>query len=208
MPSLVLQAIATSRAAGLVCWLAGKWRSWAGIAAGLAWGDRFGVSGAVGEIRGPSCGLHLGSSTPCHPRTSTGPHSARIPPCPQPSPPPMGGCRVHRQARHRRPISGSIKDRVLTRARARCECYGAGCCCSANPAPEGPGVGPHRAQKPRQFRRPQATCRRSASAALPASAMQFASVRGHHRLPRSAGQRRPARDRSEWQGCRHIGETD
>jgi hypothetical protein len=49
-----------------------------------------------------------------------------------------------------------------------------------------------------------ATCRPSASAATPPSAMQFAYARGHHRLARSAGQRRPARDRSERQGCRHI----
>jgi hypothetical protein len=39
---------------------------------------------------------------------------------------------------HRTPISGSIKDRVLTRAKGRCECCGAGCC-SANPAPTSPG---------------------------------------------------------------------
>jgi hypothetical protein len=30
--------------------------------------------------------------------------------------------------RHRTPISGSVKYRVLTRARGRCECCGAGCC--------------------------------------------------------------------------------
>jgi hypothetical protein len=30
--------------------------------------------------------------------------------------------------RHRSPISGSIKVRVLTRAKGRCECCGAGCC--------------------------------------------------------------------------------
>ncbi len=40
-----------------------------------------------------------------------------------------------------------------------------------------------------------ATCRPSASAAMPASAMLFADARGHHRLPRSAGQLRPARGR-------------
>jgi len=41
------------------------------------------------------------------------------------------------RSRHRTPISGSIKDRVLTRAKGRCECCGAGCCL-ANPAPKGP----------------------------------------------------------------------
>ena len=60
---------------------------------------------------------------------------------------------AHR-SRHRTPISGSVKYRVLTRAKGRCECCGAGCCL-ANPAPTGPGGGPHRAQEPRQFRRPQ-----------------------------------------------------
>ena len=39
---------------------------------------------------------------------------------------------AHR-SRHRTPIGGSIKVRVLTRARGRCECCGAGCCL-ANPA--------------------------------------------------------------------------
>ena len=60
---------------------------------------------------------------------------------------------AHR-SRHRTPISGSIKVRVHRCARGRCECCGAGCC-SANPAPTGPGGGPHRAQEPRRFRRPQ-----------------------------------------------------
>ncbi|MEY4805713.1 MAG: hypothetical protein RLZZ206_102 [Cyanobacteriota bacterium] len=53
---------------------------------------------------------------------------------------------AHR-SRHRTPISGSIKYRVLTRAKGRCECCGAGCCL-ANPASKGPGGGPHRAQEP------------------------------------------------------------
>jgi hypothetical protein len=52
---------------------------------------------------------------------------------------------AHR-SRHRTPISGSIKVRVLTRAKGRCECCGAGCC-SANPASTGPGSGPHRAEE-------------------------------------------------------------
>ena len=56
--------------------------------------------------------------------------------------------------RHRTPISGSIKVRVLTRAKGRCECYGAGCC-SANPASTGHGGGPHRAQEPWRLGRPQ-----------------------------------------------------
>ena len=60
---------------------------------------------------------------------------------------------THR-SRHRTPISGSIKVRMLTRAKGRCECCGAGCCL-ANPAPEGPGGGPHRAQEPGRFGRPQ-----------------------------------------------------
>jgi len=46
-----------------------------------------------------------------------------------------------------RPARGSIQYRVLTRAKGRCECWGAGCCL-ANPAPAGPGSGPHRAQEP------------------------------------------------------------
>ena len=44
---------------------------------------------------------------------------------------------AHR-SRHRTPISGSIKVRVLTRAKGRCECCGAGCCL-ANPDPVTPG---------------------------------------------------------------------
>ena len=53
---------------------------------------------------------------------------------------------AHR-SRHRTPISGSIKVRVLTWAKGRCECCGAGCCL-ANPAPGSPGGGLHRAQEP------------------------------------------------------------
>ncbi len=60
---------------------------------------------------------------------------------------------AHR-SRHRTPISGSIKVRVLTRAKGRCECCGA-VCCLANPAPKGPGGGPHPAQEPWRFGRPQ-----------------------------------------------------
>ena len=60
---------------------------------------------------------------------------------------------AHR-SRHRTPISGSINVRVLTRAKGRCECCGAGCCL-ANPAPTGPGGGPHHPQKPGRFGRPQ-----------------------------------------------------
>ncbi len=36
-------------------------------------------------------------------------------------------CGFGHRSRHRTPISGSIKVRVLTRARGRCECCGAGC---------------------------------------------------------------------------------
>ena len=46
--------------------------------------------------------------------------------------------------------------------------------------------------KTRAVRTTSATCRPSASAAMPASAMQFAYARGHHRLPRIAGQLRPS----------------
>lgn len=60
---------------------------------------------------------------------------------------------AHR-SRHRTPISGSIKVRVLTRAKGRCECCGAGCCL-ANPAPANSGGGPHRAQEPGRFGQPQ-----------------------------------------------------
>ena len=63
-------------------------------------------------------------------------------------------CGFGHRSRHRTPISGSLKVRVLTRAKGRCECCGAGCCL-ANPAPEGPGGGPHRAQKPGRLGRPQ-----------------------------------------------------
>jgi hypothetical protein len=63
-------------------------------------------------------------------------------------------CGFGHRSRHRNPISGSIKYRVLTRARGRCECCGAGCCL-ANPAPAGPGDGPHRAQEPGRLGRPQ-----------------------------------------------------
>jgi hypothetical protein len=37
-------------------------------------------------------------------------------------------CGFGHRSRHRTPISGSIKVRVLTRAKGRCECCGAGCC--------------------------------------------------------------------------------
>ncbi len=53
---------------------------------------------------------------------------------------------AHR-SRHRTPISGSIKYRVLTRAKGGCECCGAGCCL-ANPASKDPEGGPHHPQKP------------------------------------------------------------
>jgi|694.fasta_scaffold00636_61 hypothetical protein len=43
-------------------------------------------------------------------------------------------CGFAHRSRHRTPISGSIKYRVLTRAKGRCECCGAGCCL-ANPDP-------------------------------------------------------------------------
>ena len=60
---------------------------------------------------------------------------------------------VHR-SRHRTPINGSIKYRVLTRAKGSCEFSGAGCCL-ASPASTGPGGGPHPAQEPWRFGRPQ-----------------------------------------------------
>ena len=63
-------------------------------------------------------------------------------------------CGFGHRSRHRTPISGSIKVRVLTRAKGRCECCGAGCCL-ATPSPKGPGGGPHRAQEPRRLGRPQ-----------------------------------------------------
>ena len=63
-------------------------------------------------------------------------------------------CGFGHRSRHRTPISGSIKVRVLTQSKGRCECCEAGCCL-ANPAPTGPGGGPHRAQKPGRFGRPQ-----------------------------------------------------
>jgi len=63
-------------------------------------------------------------------------------------------CGFGHRSRHRTPISGSIKVRVLTRAKGRCECCGAGCCL-ANPAPAGPGGGPHRAQEPGRLGRAQ-----------------------------------------------------
>ena len=56
-------------------------------------------------------------------------------------------CGFGHRIRHRTPISGSVKVRVLTRAKGRCECCGAGCCL-ATPASKGPGGGPHRAQEP------------------------------------------------------------
>jgi hypothetical protein len=60
---------------------------------------------------------------------------------------------AHR-SRHRSPISGSVKYRVLTRARGRCECCGARLLPS-KPAPAGPGGGPHHPQKPGRLRRHQ-----------------------------------------------------
>ena len=47
-------------------------------------------------------------------------------------------CGFGHRSRHRTPISGSIKVRVLTQAKGRCECCGAGCCL-ANPDPVTPG---------------------------------------------------------------------
>jgi len=79
---------------------------------------------------------------------------------------------AHR-SRHRSPISGSVKYRVLTRARGLCECCGAGCCL-ANPAPAGLGGGPHHPQDPGRLRRPQQSAgpllplqRRQARCSLP-----------------------------------------
>jgi len=63
-------------------------------------------------------------------------------------------CGFGHRSRHRTPISGSIKVRVLNRAKGRCECCGAGCCL-ANPASTGPGGGPHPAQEPWRLGRPQ-----------------------------------------------------
>jgi hypothetical protein len=63
-------------------------------------------------------------------------------------------CGFGHMSNHRTPISGSIKVRVLTRAKGRSECCGAGCCL-ATPASKGPGGGPHRAQEPWRFRRPK-----------------------------------------------------
>ena len=63
-------------------------------------------------------------------------------------------CGFGHRSRHRTPISGSIKVRVLTRAKGSCECCGAGCCL-ANPAEPGHGGGPHHPQKPGRFGRPQ-----------------------------------------------------
>ena len=83
---------------------------------------------------------------------------------------------AHR-SRHRTPISGSIKVQVLTRAKGRCECCGAGSCL-ANPAPTGPGGGPHRAQEPGRLGRPQ----QPAGPLLPLQCRQarrlFADARG------------------------------
>ncbi len=46
-------------------------------------------------------------------------------------------------------------------------------CCSATRAPTGSGGGPPHPQKPRAARMPSATCRRSASAAMPAGATRL-----------------------------------
>ena len=76
---------------------------------------------------------------------------------------------AHR-SRNRSPISGSVKYRVLTRARGRCECCGA-VCCLANPAPAGSGGGPHHSRRrslprsggTRAAPTPSPTCRLSVS---------------------------------------------
>ena len=95
---------------------------------------------------------------------TTRPAAATVPPAPRclPNATRRGGglfahaeaCGFGHRSRHRTPISGSIKVRVLTRAKGRSECCGAGCCL-ASPAPTGPGGGPHRAQEPGRLGRPQ-----------------------------------------------------
>jgi hypothetical protein len=73
---------------------------------------------------------------------------------------------AHR-SRHRKPISGSVKYRVLTRARGRCEC------CGAHEHQRALEVD-HIIPKNQGDRTTSATCRRSASAATPTSATQTA----------------------------------
>jgi hypothetical protein len=121
---------------------------------------------------------------PCHPPVPTCPPSPRAGRCPPDPPRLVGkvhlqrhhplrqgrlriggrrgdgliahaeACDFGHRSRHRTPISGSIKYRVLTPAKGRCECCGAGCC-SVDPAPTGPRGGPHRAQEPGRLGRPQ-----------------------------------------------------
>ena len=104
--------------------------------------------------------------------------------------PPAAGCFsgagreevfAHR-SRHRMPISGSIKDRVLTRARGRCEC------CGAHEHQRALKVD-HIIPKTRgEARTRSAICRRCASGAMPASTTRPAPISAESReLPPTAG---------------------
>ncbi len=102
-----------------------------------------------------------------------------------------GGLFAHAEAsgfghrsRHRTPISGAIKVRVLTRARGRCECCGSGCCL-ANPASKGPGGGPHRAQEPWRLGRTQ-------QPAVPLLPLQCRQAMGDARRAACSARWRPA----------------
>jgi hypothetical protein len=129
------------------------------------------------------------------------PAAAAVPPAPRCLPRAArrgGGLFAHAEAcgfghrgRHRTPISGSIKYRVLTRARGRCECCGAWLLLSRSRT-RGPWRWTTSCPGTTAARTTSATCRPSASAAMPANAMQFAYARGHHRLPLIAGQLLPS----------------
>jgi len=84
---------------------------------------------------------------------------------------------------------------VLTRAKGRCECCGAGCCL-ANPAPAGPGSGPHHPQEPGRLGRPQ----QPAVPLLPLQRRQaigggLCVLRAGGQLPGAAGERTGAMHR-------------
>jgi hypothetical protein len=93
---------------------------------------------------------------------------------------------AHR-SRHRAPISGSVKCRVLTDA------PGAAASAAGRTSTSGPWRWTTSSPKTRAAPTPSATCRRSVSAATPASTTAVCLRKRAHRLPRRAGQLRPPR---------------
>ena len=96
-----------------------------------------------------------------------------------------------RRPRHRTPISGSIKVRVLTRAKGPLRMLRRRLLLG-KPRSNGPWRWTPSCPGTRAARTTSATCRPCASAAMPASAKAVCLRKRSHRLPRPAGQLRPS----------------